>query len=86
MECKDADTAIRIAVCPRNEDGLPFLVTSKGYAMVEREYNSDQLVSLESYFDEEGAPVSSTAGYASVAREYDSSGRISYEAYFDTID
>ena len=55
-----------------------------GAAEVRREYDSDNHMLSEEYFDETGTPYMLRGDYASMRCEYDALGNLLTEAFFGT--
>ena len=64
-------------------DGQPVLCT-QGYFCITYEYNADDKVLTQSYFDTEMQPVLCNSGYASLVNEYDEDGELISTRYYDT--
>ena len=67
-----------------DEDGNPSY-TEQGYAAVEKQYNSADIITIMKYLDENGNPKLTTNGYAEVHYEYDGKMQMIKESYYDEI-
>ena len=54
-----------------------------GYAVTEREYNTDNRMTREIYLDLNGAKTDGRKGYAEVDYSYDENGRLTDRKYYN---
>ena len=60
------------------------VISAKGYAGFEREYDENGKIIRITYLNTEGQPMKNRSGVATIRREYDAAGNRVAEYYFDT--